>query len=314
MSGWSHSSHDQAFAVGAPAGRGDEVGTGDDDLGLARLVRRQAHDRVDGLGPLGVALLDAQDRRAVGRHVAVGVAQAARHLGHRGQGDRLAAVRTDAVEALRRPVGEPQHAVACPPRTAAVLVHRRPCVPRRGEHLGDRAVRRSAQHGVAPTLLGAALRPPDVGAVERHVAGRPRRPHHELARDRCRPGTVGQRRHGTEGTPGSGRITGHDDGSRHERHLRAPLRDVRRPCRPDALLVNGLGSQCINYKVEWCEMFAPEGFRSSASTTATSASRRRLDGARTPATASRHGRRRVRRSRRPRRRAGPRRWVCRWAG
>jgi pimeloyl-ACP methyl ester carboxylesterase len=30
---------------------------------------------------------------------------------------------------------------------------------------------------------------------------------------------------------------------------------------PLLLLVNGLGSQCINFKVEFCEMFAEEGFR-----------------------------------------------------
>jgi pimeloyl-ACP methyl ester carboxylesterase len=33
------------------------------------------------------------------------------------------------------------------------------------------------------------------------------------------------------------------------------------PGRPTLLLVNGLGSQCINYPVEWCEMFCDEGFR-----------------------------------------------------
>jgi pimeloyl-ACP methyl ester carboxylesterase len=30
---------------------------------------------------------------------------------------------------------------------------------------------------------------------------------------------------------------------------------------PVLLLVNGLGSQCINFKSEWCEMFAARGFR-----------------------------------------------------
>lgn len=30
---------------------------------------------------------------------------------------------------------------------------------------------------------------------------------------------------------------------------------------PTLLLVNGLGSQCINYEVEWCEMFVAAGFR-----------------------------------------------------
>ena len=32
------------------------------------------------------------------------------------------------------------------------------------------------------------------------------------------------------------------------------------PARPPLLLVNGLGSQCINYRVEWCERFAAAGY------------------------------------------------------
>jgi pimeloyl-ACP methyl ester carboxylesterase len=31
--------------------------------------------------------------------------------------------------------------------------------------------------------------------------------------------------------------------------------------RPTLLLVNGLGSQCINYAVDWCELFAAEGYQ-----------------------------------------------------
>jgi pimeloyl-ACP methyl ester carboxylesterase len=33
------------------------------------------------------------------------------------------------------------------------------------------------------------------------------------------------------------------------------------PSDPTLLLVNGLGSQCVNYEVEWCEMFVAEGFQ-----------------------------------------------------
>ena len=33
------------------------------------------------------------------------------------------------------------------------------------------------------------------------------------------------------------------------------------PARPTLLLINGLGSQCINYAVEWCEMFCAQGFQ-----------------------------------------------------
>jgi pimeloyl-ACP methyl ester carboxylesterase len=32
------------------------------------------------------------------------------------------------------------------------------------------------------------------------------------------------------------------------------------PADPALLLVNGLGSQCINYRVDWCEKFVAEGF------------------------------------------------------
>ncbi|MDQ2753958.1 MAG: alpha/beta fold hydrolase [Actinomycetota bacterium] len=32
------------------------------------------------------------------------------------------------------------------------------------------------------------------------------------------------------------------------------------PVDPALLLINGLGSQCINYRAEWCEKFAAEGF------------------------------------------------------
>ena len=31
------------------------------------------------------------------------------------------------------------------------------------------------------------------------------------------------------------------------------------PTDPPLLLVNGLGSQCINYRVEWCDRFADAG-------------------------------------------------------
>ncbi len=33
------------------------------------------------------------------------------------------------------------------------------------------------------------------------------------------------------------------------------------PDRPTLLLVNGLGSQCINYAVEWCRLFGDQGFQ-----------------------------------------------------
>ncbi|MFM8611976.1 MAG: alpha/beta hydrolase, partial [Actinomycetota bacterium] len=33
------------------------------------------------------------------------------------------------------------------------------------------------------------------------------------------------------------------------------------PTDPTLLLVNGLGSQCVNYQDAWCEMFAAEGLQ-----------------------------------------------------
>ena len=33
------------------------------------------------------------------------------------------------------------------------------------------------------------------------------------------------------------------------------------PADPTLMMVNGLGSQCINFRTEWCEMFAAEGFQ-----------------------------------------------------
>jgi pimeloyl-ACP methyl ester carboxylesterase len=33
------------------------------------------------------------------------------------------------------------------------------------------------------------------------------------------------------------------------------------PGRPTLLLINGLGSQCINYATDWCELFAAEGYQ-----------------------------------------------------
>src|SRR4051812_1515883 len=33
------------------------------------------------------------------------------------------------------------------------------------------------------------------------------------------------------------------------------------PSDPTLVLINGLGSQCINYAVEWCELFVAEGYR-----------------------------------------------------
>ena len=80
------------------------------------------------------------------------------------------------------------------------------------------------------------------------------------------------------------------------------------PADPTLVLVNGLGSQCINYRREWCERFAAEGFQVvrfdnrdvGLSTHFSRLRRSRNEAARTRLV--RHGRRRDRRARRARRR------------
>ena len=95
------------------------------------------------------------------------------------------------------------------------------------------------------------------------------------------------------------------DAHHTQRQLRDLLRDVRRSNGPDLLMVNGLGSQCINYHEEWCAMFVAAGLHVDPlrqprrrvcrprSTTLQSARRRLLH-------AHRHGERRHRGARRRR--------------
>ena len=183
-------------AVGAPARVGHEVGPLDHHLGRARLVGGEPHDRVGGLAPVGVVLLlDAEQRGAVGA-----AGRRRRSAGPRGtSGSGVSATGLAAglepVEPLRGPVGEPQHAVAHPPRAAAVLVHGGAgAVLGAGSTSSTRAVGAAAQHRDAAALLGAALGPPHVVAVDAHAVGQARRPHDQLARDRRRPRPVGQGR------------------------------------------------------------------------------------------------------------------------
>ena len=188
-------------AVRRPARAGDEVDPRHHDRRLGGIGRGQPHDGVDGLrGRRRVVLAHAEDRRPVRRDVTIGVAQPAPDRRLRRQRHGRGIVRTQAVESLAGPVGEPQHTVTHPPRTAAVLVHGGAGAPGSSQDLAGRPVRRPPQDGDAPTLLGAPLGPPHVVAVGGHRADRPRRPHDELARHRSRPGAVGTCRHGTEGT------------------------------------------------------------------------------------------------------------------
>ena len=196
MSGWSHSSQQKRRR---PATSADPTRSRDPPRrprACSARARRGARSCWSP-PPVGVVLLlDAQQRGAVRVEVAVGVAQAPGHLGLRGERHRRAA-RLEAVQALRRPVGEPQHAVVRPPGAAAVLVHRGAGAVLGGQHLVDRAVRPTTQHGDAAAFLGTALRPPHVVAVDADAVGQARRAHHQLARDRGRPRPVRQGR----GTP-----------------------------------------------------------------------------------------------------------------
>ena len=119
----------EGAAVGAPARVAHEVGPLDHHLGHGGHGRVEPHDGVDDrpVGP--VVLPHGEEARPIGRHVPVGVPEAARHLGLRGQRDGLA-VGTRAVHPLCGPVDEPEHAVAHPPRAAAVLVYAGSGVPR----------------------------------------------------------------------------------------------------------------------------------------------------------------------------------------
>jgi pimeloyl-ACP methyl ester carboxylesterase len=50
-------------------------------------------------------------------------------------------------------------------------------------------------------------------------------------------------------------------GTAHNGSVEIHFESFGDPNMPTLLLVNGLGSQCINYAVEWCQMFCDEGFR-----------------------------------------------------
>ena len=75
------------------------------------------------------------------------------------------------------------------------------------------------------------------------------------------------------------------------------------PDDPTLLLVNGLGSQCINYEVPWCERFVAEGFRVVRFDNRDVGLSSKVDGR--ALRAGRHGARRRRRPGCARRRSGP---------
>ncbi len=174
--------------VGRDAGRGEEVVPADQDPRLARAVGRDRDEVVDVLG-LGEALADAQGQAAVGRHAAVGVADAERPVRLGRQRARLAVVL--AVDALVGAVGEEHRAAVDRERAAAVLVHARAHVEAGRGHVGRRRPRRPGDDHAAAVLVRVDLRPVDDAAGDRHqviapavVAG------DRGAVDRRLPGTV----------------------------------------------------------------------------------------------------------------------------
>ncbi len=50
-------------------------------------------------------------------------------------------------------------------------------------------------------------------------------------------------------------------GTAHNGDVEIYFESVGHPEQPTLLLVNGLGSQCINYATDWCQRFCDEGFR-----------------------------------------------------
>ncbi len=50
-------------------------------------------------------------------------------------------------------------------------------------------------------------------------------------------------------------------GMAHNGEVQIYFESIGDPDRPTLLLVNGLGSQCVNYSTDWCRQFSDEGFR-----------------------------------------------------
>ena len=186
-------------------------------------------------------LLDAQDRRCRPARRRRRRSAGRGELGLGGQGDRLRVARrragAGAASAQSANHSTPSRTHHAPPPYSCTAVRAfqgaaRPRRPRR------RARRRST-----------ALRPPSSGRLSDHHTSSPsnatapgarRRPHHQLARDRCRPGSVGEpdrRRHGADGDGVDGAGGSHDRAvvrARGARCRRAARRAVpTTPCRSD---------------------------------------------------------------------------------
>ena len=283
--------------------------------GHGRRVGRQPHDRVRPprrrrCGPrarTGSSSRPATRRRRRSAAPAAPPAPASARTGSPPSGP-------SAVQPLRRPVGEPQHAVAHPPRPAAVLVDGGAGVPRR----------RRAPRSTVPSAprRSTAMRPPSSGRLSDHHTSSPsggdahRRRRPPAPRARSSPGSARSRRaastwHGGYGGSRIGTMTTTGPAAPRNGDCELHYDTFGDPADPTLLLVNGLGSQCTNYKDAWCEMFADRGLqvirfdnRDVGLSTSFAGAPVDEQGRRLPP--ARHGRRRLRRARRQRRRAGAR--------
>ena len=199
IDGWSHCTQASVRAVGGqPRGR-DEVGPGDQHLGLRRRVGAPAaRSRCARRSPPGRSAARARRpgwrrpgrsrRRRSGRR-ATRAGSAVSGCGPR---------RGRAGRAAGRPIGEPGDAVADPPRPAAVLVHGGAGAHALGQQLGGGAVGGPPDQLGPPALGRSALGPHQVLPVDRELTEPDGGRDDEIGGDRGGPGSErgGGRRHG----------------------------------------------------------------------------------------------------------------------
>ena len=176
MSGWSHSSQQNAAPSGRQRGSDTKSGPSTTTSGVLGSWAASRTIVLVASRAVGVVLLlDAQQRGAVGVQVAVGVAQAARHRRLRRERQRATppgSSRWSRCVAQSANHSTPSCTHQAPPPYSCTAV-RALCVRR--QHLVDGAVGATAQHRDPPALLGPALRPPHVVAVDAHAVGQARR-------------------------------------------------------------------------------------------------------------------------------------------
>ncbi len=150
----------EVASVRGEPGVGEEVAVGEKDPDVLGAVEGDSDDG-PGDGGVVVQLADAPD--LVADVQGVGVPGAAGFL--RFGGERLRGLAWDEPpQTLVGEVGEDEGLVDDDPGLAAVLVHTRPCVPRRRQDVLDDAVGPPPHDDVAPLLGRSSLGPPDLVA------------------------------------------------------------------------------------------------------------------------------------------------------